>query len=262
MPTAEEQFLETFRRFNNNWNLVLSLRQFRTATDSIAPLALQEYHAGLMEAAATEPDFRRIFGDADKPTDPEVLSFIQTQITQMVLNNASTAIDAASLVFAQSILDDAAWSYLKVCATADPAAWEYMFENKQVSVKDFKTKAFEQVRADFIEDRLKQIGRESLLTKISLLFKLCSPPKDYAPMNNYQYNEDRLKTIDGQRHRIIHENAAGTPLPTLADDLEYLQKTAWFLMGLVNQKYKLKIDMRQYFNLQTATPQEVTPPES
>ena len=88
------------------------------------------------------------------------------------------------------------------------------------------------------------------------------PPKDYSPMNNYQYSEGRLKTIDGQRHRIIHENAAGIPLPTLADDLEYLQKTAWFLMGLVNQKYKLKIDMRQYFSLQTATPQEVTAPES
>jgi hypothetical protein len=27
--------------------------------------------------------------------------------------------------------------------------------------------------------------------------------------------------------------AMQTPLPTLADDLEYLQKTAWFLMGLV-----------------------------
>jgi hypothetical protein len=262
MPTAEEQFLETFRRFNNNWNLVLSLRQFLAATGSIAPLAVQEYNTGLMEAAATEPDFRRIFGDADKPIDPEVLSFIETQISQMVLTNASTAIDAASLVFAQSILDDAAWSYLKVCAATDPAAWEYMFDNKQVSMKDFKTKTFEQLRADFIEDRLKQIGRESLITKINLLFKLCSPPKDYAPMNNYQYSENRLKTIDGQRHRVIHENAAGTPLPTLADDLEYLRKTAWFLMGLVNQKYKLQIDMRQYFNLQTATPQEVTPSES
>jgi hypothetical protein len=129
-------------------------------------------------------------------------------------------------------------------------------------MKDFKTKTFEQLRADFIEDRLKQIGRESLLVKINLLFKLCTPPKDYAPINNYQYSEDRLKTIDGQRHRVIHENAAGTPLPTLADDLEYLQKTAWFLMGLVNQKYKLQIDMRQYFNLQTATSQEVTPSDS
>lgn len=262
MSTAEDQFLETFRRFNNNWNLILSLRQFLVATGGSAPLAVQEFNTTLLNSAATDPDFRRIFGDADKPTDPELLSFIQTQITQMVLNNASTAIDAASLVFAQSILDDAAWSYVKVCATAEPAAWEYMFENKQVSMKDFKTKTFEQTRAEFIDDRLKQIGRESLLVKINLLFKLCTPPKDYAPMNNYKYSEDRLKTIDGQRHRIIHENAAGTPLPTLPDDLVYLQKTAWFLMGLVNQKHKLKLDMRQYFNLQTATPQEVTSPES
>lgn len=257
MLSAEEQFLETFRRFNNNWNLVLSLRQFLAATDSIAPLAVQEYHVGLLKTAATEPDFRRIFGDADKPTDTDILTFLQTNITQMVLNNASTAIDAASLVFAQSILDDAAWSYLKVCAIADPAAWEYLFENKQISMKNFKTRTFEDLRAGFIEDRLKQLGRESLLTKIGLLFKLCTPPKDYAPMNNYQYSDDRLKTIDSQRHHIIHENAAGIPLSVLTEDLEYLRKTAWFLMGLVNQKYGFQLDMRQYFNLQTATPQEV-----
>ena len=259
MPTAKEEFLETFRRFNNNWNLVLSLRQFVAATGGVAPFAIQEYHADLLEAAATEPDFRRIFGDADKPTDTEVLSFLQTNITQMVLSNASTAIDAASLVFAQSILDDAAWSYLKVCAAADPAAWEYLFENKQVSMKEFKARTFDQLRTGFIEDRIKQLGRESLLTKIGLLFKLCAPPKDYAPMNSYQYSEQRLKIIDSRRHRIIHENAAGEPIPTLANDLEYLRKTAWFLMGLVNQKYGFQLDMRKYFNLQPATAQEVIP---
>jgi len=261
MPTAQDQFLETFRRFNNNWNLVLSLRQFLAATGSIAPLAVQEYNSVLIDSAATEPNFRRIFGDADTPTNPEVLSLIQTQITDMVLYKASTAIDAASLVFAQSILDDAALSYIKVCTTADPVAWEDMFEAKQFSVKDLKAKTLDRLRADFIEDRVKQIGRESLVVKINLLFKLCAPQKDYAPMNHYRYSEDRIKAIDGQRHRIIHENAAGTPLPTLADDLEYLQKTAWFLVGLVNQKYNLQIDMRQYFNLQTATPQEVSGPD-
>jgi len=91
------------------------------------------------------------------------------------------------------------------------------------------------------------------------LFKLCAPPRDYTPMNSYQYSEERLKIIDGRRHRIIHENAAGGPLPTLADDLEYLRKTAWFLLGLVNQKYGFQLDMRKYFNLQSATAQEVIP---
>jgi hypothetical protein len=101
MTTAEELFTETFRRFNNNWNVILSLRQFLSATGSVAPLALKEYHAGIMDVASTDSDFRKIFGDANTPTNPEVLAFLQTQMTELVLNNAAKAIDAASLVFAQ-----------------------------------------------------------------------------------------------------------------------------------------------------------------
>jgi hypothetical protein len=256
MTTAEELFTETFRRFNNNWNVILSLRQFVSATGSVAPLALKEYHTGIMDVSSTDSDFRKIFGDANTPTNPEVLAFLQTQMTELVLNNASAAIDAASLVFAQSIIDDAAWSYLKVCAMVDPVAWDSMIEDKKISVKDAQAKKYGDIRAEFIEARLKQIGRESLLTKIDLLFKLCAPPKDYAPMNNYVYDRARIEKIDDQRHNMIHENGFGEVLPTLAEDLEYLSKTAWFLMGLVNQKHNLKIDMRQFFNLQTATPQE------
>jgi hypothetical protein len=255
MTGAEELFTEAFRRFNNNWNVILSLRQFVSATGSVAPLALKEYHAGIMDVASTDSDFRKILGDANTPTNPEVLAFLQTQMTELVLNNAAKAIDAASLVFAQSIIDDA-WSYLKVCAVVDPAAWGSMLDDKKISVKDAQTKKYEDIRAELIEARLNQIGRESLLTKIDLLFKLCTPPKDYAPMNNYVYDRARIEKIDGQRHNMIHENGFGEVLPTLAEDLEYLSKTAWFLMGLVNQKHNLKIDMRQFFNLQTATPQE------
>jgi hypothetical protein len=219
---------------------------------------MQEYHAGQIDALSANPDFRKIFGDVDKPLNPELMNLLQTQVTQLVLSSASAAIDAASLVFAQSVVDDTAWSYLKVCATVDPTAWEGQIEDRKVGVKDFKTRSYEDVRAELIEARLKQIGRESLLTKIDLLFKLCPPPKDFEPLNNYTYDRSRIEKLDGQRHNMIHENGFGTPLPTLEEDLEYLNKTAWFLMGLVNKKHGLMIGMRQYFNLQTATPQEVT----
>ena len=262
MPTAEELFTETFRRFNNNWNVIRAIRRFLAVTGSIAPLAMQEYHAGQMEMLSANPDFRKIFGEVDKPMSPELMNLLQTQVTQLVLSSASAAIDAASLVFAQSIVDDAAWSYLKVCAMVDPAAWEGQIDDRKVGVKDLKAKSYENIRAELIEARLKQIGRESLVTKIDLLFKLCPPPKDFAPLNNYTYDRSRIEKIDGQRHNMIHENGFGTPLPTLEEDLEYLNKTAWFLMGLVNKKHGLMLSMRQYFNLQTATPQEVTPPES
>lgn len=40
---------------------------------------------------------------------------------------------------------------------------------------------------------------------------------------------------------MIHENGFGTPLPTLEEDLPYLEKTRWFLMDLVNKKHGLMI---------------------
>jgi hypothetical protein len=115
-PTAEQLFTETFRRFNNNWNVISAIRQFLMVTERIAPLAMEKYHASQMEVLSSNPQFRKIFGDCDKPLSPELMNLMQTGVTQLVLSNASAAIDAASLVFAQSIVDDAAWSYLKVCA--------------------------------------------------------------------------------------------------------------------------------------------------
>ena len=49
MSTAEEHFTATFRRFNNNWNVISAIRQFVTVTGSTAPLALSDYHADQME---------------------------------------------------------------------------------------------------------------------------------------------------------------------------------------------------------------------
>src|SRR4051812_1399339 len=130
MPTAEELFTETFRRFNNNWNVINAIGQFLTVTEGFAPLAMREYHVAQMEVLSCNPKFRKIFGDADKPMSPELMNLLQTQVTQLVLNNASRAIDTTSLVFAQSIVDDAAWSYLRVCAMIEPVAWESQIDDR------------------------------------------------------------------------------------------------------------------------------------
>jgi hypothetical protein len=62
--------------------------------------------------------------------------------------------------------------------------------------------------------------------------------------------------IDKDRHGIIHQSAFNTALPNVEDDLLYISKTAWFIMGLVNQRYGLRIDMRRFMKLQTPTPEE------
>jgi len=259
MSTVEDLFTETFRRFNSNWNVIGAIRDFLKVTGSIAPLAMQDYHARQMELLSANPDFRKIFGEVEKPINPELMNLMQTQVTLRVLSSASAAIDAASLVFAQSVVDDAAWSYLKICAMADPAAWEGEIDDRKVRVNELKAKSYEDIRAELIETRLKQIGRESLVKKIDLLFTLCPPPKDFAPLNNYTYDRSRIEKIDGQRHNVIHENGFSTPLPELKNDLDYLYKTIWFMVGLVDQRHRLMHSMRQYFKSQTATPQGTTP---
>jgi hypothetical protein len=254
MSAAEELFTDTFGRYQKNWTVIISLRQFVDATRPFAELALGAQHADWLELIATDPEYKKIFGKDDKPVSQELREFMQNQITQGVMTSAHAAVDAASIVFAQSILDDSAWSYLKVCAMVDPAAWEDLIDAKKIDIKTMREKKYEDIRKELIQAKLDQLGRESLLVKIDLLFKLCTPPKGYSPMNNYEYDRTRLERIDGERHGMIHENGFGTPLPTVPEDLEYMSKTAWFLMGLVNQKHGLRLDMQRMMNLPTATP--------
>ena len=195
--------------------------------------------------------------------DPELVNLLRSQVAHLVLSSASAAIDAASLVFAQSIVDDAAWSYLKVCATVDPAAWEGQIDDRKVGVKDLKAKSYEDIRAELIE-----LGSSRLVANHSSQNRPHVPSS--APAEGFRaaqqlrsHDRSEIEKIDGQRHNMIHENGFGTPLPTLEEDLEYLKKTAWFLMGLVNKKHGLMIGMRRVvFRLQTVTPQEAPPPES
>jgi len=213
-PTPEELFTDTHNRYMKNWTVIISLRQFVDASAPYAEVVLAAQHAGFMKLFVTDPDYMKIFGPGDKPVSAEIRAFIKAQMTQGVMTSAHAAIDAASIVFAQSILDDCAWSYLKICAMVDPSAWEDLIDAKKIDVKAVREKKYEDIRGEMIQAKLEQLGRESLMVKVDLLFKFCTPPKDYSPMNDYAFDRARLERIDGQRHGMIHENGFATALPT------------------------------------------------
>jgi hypothetical protein len=82
----------------------------------------------------------------------------------------------------------------------------------------------------------------SLKNKVDLLFQLCKPPKNYSPINNYKFDRERLAKIDDARHGIIHRNAMAQPLADIDADLEYISKTANFLLRLVNPRYGVQLN--------------------
>lgn len=251
MASAEEVFSETFGRFMKNWGFISSLRQVTDVALPIAEKAIAGLHAQFVEQIAADPEYKTIIVKLDGSEgtwDQEIKHFFQTGMTDNAMTNARTAIDGASLVFAQSVLDDCAWSYLKVCSLAAPADWEAILKDRKVAFTSMG-RSREEIREELIHDKLDQLERESLLKKVDLLFQLCPPPKDFAPINNYAYDRDRLEAIDNARHSIIHRDGMGKPISDIEETLEYISKTANFLMGLVNKKYGVQLNVIKVMNL-------------
>lgn len=258
VPIAEDVFSETFSRFTRNWTFIVSLRQFGDVTFPFAKEVLGQIHTDYIERISVDPEYRKLIvkSDGGEPSwDENVKMLMRTGMTELVVANAKAGIDAACLVFAQSILEDCAWSFLRTCSLASPADWEPIISDKKVSYTDFSGRTSEAIREELIHDKLDQLERESLLKKVDLLFRLCSPPTGFAPIGGYAFDRDRLENIDRARQAIIHRDSLGKPVANIDGDLEFISRTANYLMALVNRRYGVQLNILKVFNL--SIPQEI-----
>ncbi len=210
----------------------------------LAQSELASLHKEQMAAIAEHPMAQRLIVDKDgthSPLSPELQRIISQGATDTALKNADAAVDAASLVFGHSIIDDCALEYCRVCALAKPEDWEPIFEKRTVTFQTLMSKGKDEIRMDLIEARLKELERGPLLMKIKTLLSLCKPAGDYSPVGGYKFDEKRIEEIDTKRHRIIHENTFGRALTGVEQDLEYLQQTVHFMLALVNHHYSVRI---------------------
>jgi hypothetical protein len=243
MTAAEVALTATFRRFWKNWATILSLRQVADVAIPIAAQPLSAIHRDFVDQLSVDPQYKKIIVNLDGSEatwDDDTKNLLRTAMTAGVMTSAKAAIDAASLVFAHSVLDDSAWSYLRVCAIACPADWEPIIAEKKVSFADLG-RSLDAIRHDMIREKIERMERESLLKKVDLLFQLCRPPKDYAPVNDYVYDRGRLEKIDDARNGIIHKDGIGKALDDIEDDLDFIRKTANYLLALVNRRYGVQV---------------------
>lgn len=103
-------------------------------------------------------------------------------------------------------------------------------------------KSTDDILKEKCEKYLEDFEFESLPTKINRIFDICKPDSSFDPINDYEFNMDKIKQYDVLRHHIIHDDIPENCLPGGEKELDYLQKTNLFLFSLINITYNLKLN--------------------
>ena len=172
------------------------------------------------------------------------------QSSKQEVTQSQNSVDAASLVFAHSVLDYCVNECCRIAASAGLKDWEPRVLRKQVALseirdQDYGTLLRELVNAD-VED---QTRRTSLAKRIDLLNQICQPvPPFEFRKQAYRYQRNRIEQIDVKRQEIVHRVAFEVPLESVEDDIRYLEATMSYVVDLVSHKYKLPIDLKVWIN--------------
>jgi hypothetical protein len=250
MTDAERLFNETFKR----WLLVGSIvTNFRTTFTEVAHSArrqLELKNIELMRMLFEDPLFEGILVDTEPQTKARKAAAndyekLGVTAAKGVFESSYASLDAAVVVFYHSLLDALVFDCCRVSALRAPQDWEQDLKDARVALFEMKNHSFEEIRQTKLNEHLQRLEKDSLLTKIDRVLARCTPPHGWSPMEDYKYDRVRIQAFDDQRHRIVHGQALGHPLGRFElseKNLNYVQQTGMFFVGLLNFRYDLRID--------------------
>ncbi len=251
MEDAEKLFTETFNVAASRFAVVSSFREISRLGLPHATIHIYDQYLEFADELFNDPQNDKLFIDKQKAFDQlGGVENLGAQLAQDNLKKYKASVDAASLIFAHSIIDNAALNYCRVCALLNHNDWEIFIKNKKLSVEEIRDQSIDQILKIKVHEYIDSLDRESLLFKVDRLFQVCRPPLNFSPLHNYAYDRERLKKLDQMRHEIVHESSSVPLLPSGDEDIWYLQKTANFFMALVNYKYEVKINPNLMFKAQ------------
>lgn len=166
------------------------------------------------------------------------------KLSSNALNTAKSAVDSACIVFAHGILDASVYGYLTVTSLACPESWECYIERKKIELSSFKSKQYEQMRNDKIQDFLERtVEKSSLMYKLDLLHNITQPTT--AQINpDYKYDRKCLEKLDDIRHRIVHGNEWDAGWLDFDREFFYWELLNWYFLRIVAKKTSLRLSVK------------------
>jgi hypothetical protein len=241
--TPDEEFTVAFKHMNNGWAIIHSLRMVSTAGMPYAAKIVEVEQTSLVSDLTISGQLKKfIIGIVDDDDLKKTADFLSQKLTEQTLKNASSSVDAASLLFAHSVLEDGLNSFLGITSDVAPEFWKDRVKKKPFDLEAVMKHGLDDVVASFVREKIWSIRRsESLINKTDLLLEICKPSG--PPSNpNYKFDAAKLKTIDRLRQDIVHGDLLGTAIADVDEKLEYLRNTWMYFFMLMHDSFGLRLD--------------------
>ena len=239
---AEILFSETHGRTLRAWSTVSIFRQVVHAGFAAATKAKTKEAEFLYDLVMTDPDYMKLVTDVEgfRKAMPKE-RFVELGVTHSA-ETANNLLNAATVLFGHSMVDGAAFDYCRVTALHAPNDWEPDLSNKQVALSMLRERSTEEILRLKLEALLEDLEMKSLKEKIDRLHARCRPEKGWSPMNGYAFDPAGIECLDVLRQNLVHGNALGREIKDADGEFDYMNRTCWYFMGLVNMRYGLRLD--------------------
>ncbi len=243
-----ELFTKTSRTALTGFESIYSFRKVAKLGVKNCTSQLHLESIGVAHKIAIDPSFDKYF--IDRPAVIERIGGINKwaeNMTSSQLEQFYSSVDSASLIFAHSILDGIAFDFCSTAALGFPESWKPFIENKKIPMREVLASTSEEIQESLIKTDLEHLEKESLLTKSDRLFAICQPDSTFDPLESYKFDRKNLKKLDELRHKIVHHPENLIKIPTIENDLEFLEKTGLFYMSLINYRFDFRCDTDAFF---------------
>ena len=241
--SPNDQFTIAFSRMTRGWAVIHSFRRIGLAgIPYAAEIVAQEDTSFVADLANSGKLSKLIIGIRNSDDLQRTASWVRKKITEIAVKNAACSIDAASFVFAHSVLDDGLSAFLQITAEVARDFWEKRLEERKVSLAVIRAQPPDKIAAALVRKEVGEVRRNaSLIEKCDLLHAICKPSK--APMHDtYRFDQGTLSEIDKLRHRIVHGDLLGSEISAAEQKLDYLRQTWMFFFVMMHQGFGLQID--------------------
>lgn len=174
--TPDEMYTLTFDRFMGGWGEVWTFREVaELGLPAIEP-HLSRHKRRVMDNLVRSPEWANMVRNRDEFERMGGAEGVATRMTAMSLKSARASIDAASLVFAHSIVDAAAAGFLRVSAMASPADWQTTLDARKFSLADVRASGYDSLFGDLLLQELDRIERNDSLPRKATSFSDSADP--------------------------------------------------------------------------------------